>query len=138
MAEPKTRKTLASVNDFLETVDDADRRNDAHEIVKIMESVANDKARMWGEGIVGCGTYNRSYANGSTQEWMLIAFATRKDRITLYVAPGFDNHDLLMAKLGKYKSGKGCIHIKSLSDIHIPTLELLFKESIAYLRKQYP
>lgn len=92
---------------------------------------------MWGTNIVGCGTYNRTYSDGSTEEWMLVAFAPRADRITLYIAPGADEHDSLLAQLGKYKAGKGCIHIKRLEDIQVPVLESLLTRSVAHLRKRY-
>lgn len=93
---------------------------------------------MRGETIVGCGTYKRSYANGSTEEWMLAAFAPRSDRITLYIAPGADGHESMLAKSGKYKAGKGCVHIKQLAHIDLAVLEALVKESVEHLRTTYP
>lgn len=137
MATPKTRRTTASVDAFLDTVVDPQRRQDARDIVGLFETLAEAKARMWGEGIVGCGTYHRTYANGRSEEWMLVAMAPRKDRITLYVEPGFDEHDELMTRLGTYRAGKGCIHIKRLADIDVPTLKRLVAASIAHLRTRY-
>lgn len=137
MPAPKTQKTAESVHDFINAVEDPDRRHDAHEIMKLMDAVTKDRSRMWGTSIIGSGTYSRSYADGSTQEWMLLAFAPRKDRLTLYIAPGFAEHDALMEKLGKYRAGKGCIHIKRLKDIDLPTLEALMQKSMAHLRARY-
>jgi hypothetical protein len=138
MATPKTRRTSASVDAFLDTVVDSQRRQDARHIIELLETLTAAKARMWGEGIVGCGAYRRTYANGRSEEWMLVAMAPRKDRITLYVAPGFEGHDELMAGLGTYQAGKGCIHIKRLVDVDVPTLKRLVSASIAYLRERYP
>lgn len=138
MAAPKTRQTTASVDAFLDAVVDAQRRQDVRDIVGLMETATKAKARMWGAGIVGCGTYQRAYANGSSEEWMLVAVAPRKDRITLYIAPGFEGHDELLEKLGKHQAGKGCIHIKRLADIHVPTLKRLVAASIEHLRSRYP
>jgi hypothetical protein len=138
MATPKTRQTTANVDTFLDTVDDPQRRQDARHIVELLEKLTKAKARMWGAGMVGCGTYHRTYANGRSEEWMLVAMAPRKDRITLYVAPGFEGHDELMTALGTYRAGKGCIHIKRLADIHVPTLKRLVTASIAHLRALYP
>lgn len=138
MAEPKTRPTSASVDAFLDAIDDPQRRKDAHAIRRLLEKITKADARMWGETIVGCGTYNRTYANGSTEEWMLAAFAPRSDRITLYIAPGADGHEAMLAKLGKYKAGKGCVHIKQLEHIDVSVLEVLVKDSVAHLRKTYP
>jgi hypothetical protein len=138
MAEPKTRPTSASVDEYLEAIGDAQRRRDAHRIRQLFEQITGADACMWGTSLVGCGTYRRTYANGSTQEWMLLAFAARSDRLTLYVDPGADEHDTLLAQLGKFKAGKGCIHIKQLDDLQRPVLERLLTGSVAHLRKQYP
>lgn len=138
MATPKTRPTSASVDAYLDAIADPQRRQDARHIVELLEKLAKAKARMWGEGLVGCGTYHRTYANGRTEEWMLVAMAARNDRITLYIAPGYERHDELIAALGKYRAGKGCIHIKRLADIDVPTLKKMVTASIAHLRSQYP
>jgi hypothetical protein len=138
MATPKTRATGASVDAFLDTVADLDRRQDARRVVELLEALTEAKARMWGDGIVGCGTYRRTYANGRSEEWMLVAMSPRKDRITLYIAPGFQGQSELMTALGKYRAGKGCIHIGRLSDIDVPTLKRLVSASIAHLRERYP
>jgi hypothetical protein len=137
MASPKTRPTSASVDAFLDTVVDPLRRQDARHIVELLETLTGVKARMWGEGIVGCGAYRRTYASGRSEEWMLVAMAPRNDRITLYIAPGFEEYDELMTALGTYRAGKGCIHIKRLTDIDVPTLKRLVTASIAHLRSQY-
>lgn len=138
MASPKTRQTSVSVDAFLDTVDDPQRRQDARDIVSILEAETGAKARMWGAGIVGCGTYHRTYASGPPQEWMLVAMAPRADRLTLYVEPGFAEHDALLATLGKYRAGKGCIHIKRLADIDVAVLKRLVAASIEQLRAWYP
>jgi hypothetical protein len=69
---------------------------------------------------------------------MLVAMSPRKDHITLYIAPGFEGQSELMTALGKYRAGKGCIHLKRLADIDQPTLKRLISASIAHLRECYP
>jgi hypothetical protein len=138
MATPKTRVTSASVDTFLDTIADLARRQDARRLVELLEGLTEAKARMWGEGIVGCGTYDRTYSNGRSEQWMLVAMSPRKDHITLYIAPGFEGQSELMTALGKYRAGKGCIHIKRLADIDLPTLKRLISASIAHLRECYP
>lgn len=137
MAESKTRPTAASVDQFLDAIEDPQRRRDAHTIRRLLEAITKADACMWGTSIVGCGTYDRTYANGSTEQWMLLAFAPRSDRITLYVAPGADGHDALLAQLGKFKASKGCIHIKRLADVEQSVLESLLTRSMEHLRKSY-
>lgn len=138
MASPKTRQTAASVADFLDGISDAQRRQDARDIVALLEAAAGAPARMWGSGIVGCGTYRRTYASGPSQEWMLVAMAPRADRLTIYVEPGFDEQDALLATLGTYRAGKSCIHIKRLADIDVSVLKRIVTASIAHLRARYP
>jgi hypothetical protein len=138
VASPKTRQTAESVDAFLDAVGDTQRRQDARDIVSILETATGAKARMWGAGIVGCGTYQRTYASGPSQEWMLVAMAARADRLTLYIEPAFERHDELLATLGKYRSGKGCIHIKRLADIDVAVLKRMVAESIEQLRARYP
>jgi hypothetical protein len=137
MAEPKTRPTAASVDQFLDAIEDPARRRDAYTIRQLFETITKAKACMWGTTLVGSGTYSRSYANGSTEEWMLLAFAPRADCLTLYIAPGADGHEELLANLGKFKAGKGCVHIKRLDDIDRPVLEQLLTNSVAHLRERY-
>jgi hypothetical protein len=95
-----------------------------------MKQATRANPKMWGSGIVGFGTRTIKYAGGREAEWMRIAFAPRKDRITLYVNSGFTGFRGLRAKLGKTSGGKGCIHIKRLTDVHLPTLRKLVVQSI--------
>jgi hypothetical protein len=135
VSEPKTRKTQASVDRFLDSIEDEQRRADSRSIQQIMEKATASKGQMWGAGIVGFGEYSQKYADGSARNWMRVAFAPRTDRITLYVSPGFDGYEALMANLGKYKAGKACIHIKCLADVDLPTLKKLINKSVDSLGK---
>lgn len=130
MYEPKTRLTRASAGRFLRSIKDPKRRDDCRTIAAIMKQATRANPTMWGSGIVGFGTRTIKYAGGREAEWMRIAFAPRKDRITLYVNSGFTGFRGLRAKLGKTSGGKGCIHIKSLTDVHLPTLRKLVVQSI--------
>ncbi len=130
MPEPKTKKTRASVDGFLDSIKDEQRRADCRSIQQIMEKATASKGQMWGAGIVGFGEYSQKYADGSERTWMRIAFAPRTDRIALYLSPDFDGYEDLMAKLGKYKAGNSCIHIKRLADVDLPTLKKLIRKSI--------
>jgi hypothetical protein len=136
MTEPKTKKTQASVSRFLDSIKDAQRRADSRVILQILEKATASKGQMWGAGIVGCGEYSKTYANGSQRSWMRVAFAPRSDRITLYVSPDFEGYEELMGNLGKYRAGNSCIHIKRLADVDLPTLKKLVKKSVDALGKQ--
>ena len=131
MAEPKTKPTQASVKEFLNQIPDKERREDCFAVAKIMEEITGDKPKMWGPSIVGFGTWHYKYASGREGDWPVAAFSPRKKDLTLYITMGFfDQHPELMEKLGKHSVGKSCLYIKRLSDIHLPTLKKVIKESV--------
>lgn len=135
MAELKTKPTKASVKDFLNQIPDEERRKDCFEVAKIMEEITGNKPKMWGPSIVGFGTYHYKYASGREGDWPITAFSPRKKDLTLYIMMGcFDKYPELMEKLGKHSTGKSCLYIKRLSDIHVPTLKKLIKTSIKELQ----
>ena len=140
MAEPKTKPTNESVDDFLNRIPEAERREDCFTVAKIMEEITGEKPKMWGPSIVGFGTYHYKYASGRVGDWPVAAFSPRKKDLTVYLMMGFEKHKDLMEKLGKHSVGKSCLYIKCLSDIHVPTLRKLIKTSIkdlkAYLKAQ--
>ena len=130
MAEPKTKPTNQSVKDFLNEIPEAERRADCFTVAKMMEEITGEKPKMWGPSIVGFGTYHYKYASGREGDWPVAAFSPRKKDLTVYLMVGFDKHEELMEKLGKHGTGKSCLYIKRLSDIHLPTLKKLIKISI--------
>jgi hypothetical protein len=138
MAELKTKRNDASVDDFLDSIKDEQVRKDCRAIADIMQKAAKAKAQMWGSVIVGFGSRRYKYASGREIDWMLIAFSPRKQNITLYISSGFDGYDELTAKLGKHSSGKGCLYIKRLSDVHLPTLKKLINASVKHMLKTNP
>jgi len=132
MPEPKTRATDASVDDFLKTLENDEVRLDCLTIAEIMRRATKSKPRMWGANIVGFGSGRLKYATGREVEWPLISFSPRKQNIALYLSPGFDGRDELLAILGKHSCGKSCLYIKRLSDVHLPTLRKLVTASVRH------
>jgi len=137
MPEPKTRLTGASVDDFLDAIDNDQVRDDCRTIAAIMEKATKTPPRLWGSSIVGFGTCRYRYASGKEAEFMLTAFSPRKQNITLYLTPQLAAHRDLLDKLGPHSCGKGCLYIKRLSDVHMPTLTKLVKASVADMRKAH-
>ena len=129
MAEMKTKPTGQSVAEFLNEVSDEERRADCFQVAKIMEEITGEKPKMWGPSIVGFGSYHYKYASGREGDWPVTGFSPRKKDLTLYIMMGFAKHGELMEKLGKHSAAKSCLYIKRLSDIHVPTLKKLIKES---------
>jgi len=135
MAETKTKPTEASVVKFLERIEDETRRQDCVTIAKLMEETTGSKPKMWGANIVGFGIRRIKYAGGREGDWPIIAFSPRKQNLTLYIAGSFNKHPDLMEKLGKHTLGGGCLYIKRLDDIHLPTLKKLLRESVKQGKK---
>ena len=137
MAEIKTKVNKASVEKFLKSIKDPQKRADCVAIAKLMEKGTKSKPEMWGASIVGFGRRSVTYANGKTAEWMQIGFAPRAANIALYGLKVFtmtngglvekkEENDFLL-KLGKYKEGGGCLYINKLADIDTKQLEKIIK-----------
>lgn len=135
MTEAKTQPTNQSVTEFLNQISDPERRADCFAVAKIMEEITGEKPKMWGPSIVGFGTYHYKYASGREGEWPRTGFSPRKKDLTLYIMMGFERHAELMEKLGKHSTGKSCLYIKRLSDIHMPTLKKLIKIGLKELKE---
>jgi hypothetical protein len=138
MAEAKTKVSRASVDAFFNSIDDEQTREDCKAIAAMMQQATKAKPEMWGASIVGFGRHLYTGAGGRQAEWMKIALSPRKQNITLYLWPGFPGRDELLARLGNHACGKGCVYIKRLSDVHLPTLNKLIKESVKATRSRTP
>jgi hypothetical protein len=130
MAELKTKKTEASVEDFLNGVTDEEKRQDCFEIVKMMKQATKAEPKMWGPSIVGFGTQHLKYASGRELDWMVIGFSPRKQALTLYLSGSLNTYASLLEKLGKHKTGGGCLYIKTLKDVDTKVLKELVKQSV--------
>jgi hypothetical protein len=132
MAELKTKTTRASVTKFLASIEDENKRKDSRTVLKMMKAITGEKPKMWGTAMVGFGSYHYKYASGQEGEWFLTGFSPRKQALTLYIMSGFSKYDALLKKLGKFKTGKACLYIKKLEDVHLPTLEELIRRSVEH------
>lgn len=141
MAELKTQVNTASVEKFLGSIKDEQKRDDCVVIARMMEKATKSKPEMWGTSIVGFGRRKYTYANGKEGEWMVIGFSPRKQNITLYGLKIFKmtvgglkedkgENDFLL-KLGKYKEGGGCLYINKLSDVDAKELERIIKLAVS-------
>ena len=138
MAELKTKQTKQSVEGFIDTLPDEKLRNDCNTIVRIMQKVTGFPPKMWGTAIIGFGQYHYKYESGHEGDICLTGFSPRKANITLYVLAGFPGQEDLLQKLGKHKTGKGCLYIKKLEDINPGILETLIKKSFVFMKKKHP
>lgn len=136
MAELKTRVNDANVSKFLEGVADERKRRDCFTLVDLMTKITKAEPRMWGASIVGFGTYHYKYASGREGDWFVTGFAPRKQDLTIYLLTGFVAPAELMAKLGKHKTGVSCLYVKTLDDVHMPTLRKLISDSVKSMKKR--
>ena len=137
MADLKTKLNDDSVDDFLNAVEDEEKRADSYRLLEMMAEISGEPAKMWGEAIVGFGTYHYVYASGREGDWMLTGFSPRKANISLYLMAGFDELGDELSTLGKHKSSKGCLYVKKLSDIDEKVLRKMIKKSIVIMKKRY-
>ncbi len=126
-AELKTKETEASVEDFLNTIENESVRNDCKVISQMMSKATNSEAKMWGASIVGFGSRLLKYDSGRELDWLIIGFSPRKANTALY---GVQLDEDFLAKLGTHKTGKGCLYIKNLNDVNLEILENLIKISV--------
>lgn len=133
--ELKTKVNDLSVEGFLNSVADEQKRKDSFEILKLMKQVTKETPKMWGSSIVGFGSYHFKYASGREGDWMLTGFSPRKQNLTLYLMGGFNLHQDLLKKLGKYKTSVGCLYINKLDDVDRKVLKALVVESVKTMKK---
>jgi len=131
MAENKTKATTASVTSFIAAIADAGQRDDAKALVALMKRVSGEAAKMWGPSIIGFGNRHYKYASGREGDICRIGFSPRKGQMTLYLSCELAKHAPVLARLGKHKTGKGCLYINRLADVEEPVLEELCKIALA-------
>ncbi len=137
MAELKTKKTGASVREYLNEINDNRKRADCHAVAKMMRNATGSRAKMWGATIVGYGSYDYKYASGREATWPICGFSSRAQNISIYIMPGFSGFKKQLNKLGKYKTGKSCLYIKKLEDVDLKVLNDLIVGSIKEMRRRY-
>lgn len=137
MAELKTKPTDVSVEDFLNQIADEKRRADCFAVLEMMKKITKAEPKMWGPSIVGFGSYHYKYASGHEGDSCLVGFASRKDSLVLYLMGRDEKFEELLTKLGKFKSGKGCLYVKQLADVDSKVLQELIKCSFANIKAQY-
>ena len=130
MAELKTKLNDKSVLKFINSVPDEKKRRDSHTILEIMKNITKEEPRMWGDSIVGFGSYCYKYESGREGDWFLTGFSPRKQNFSVYIMSGFKEYGELLKKLGKHKTSKSCLYFKSLDELDIKTLKELIKKSV--------
>lgn len=137
MAELKTKKNYSDIVEFLNKIDNEEKKSDCFRLLELFGQWTNETPKMWGQSIVGFGSYHYKYDSGREGDWFLTGFSPRKQNLTIYITAGFKEYDEIMKELGKYKTGSSCLYVKKLSDIDIDKLKILVEKSVAYMKERY-
>jgi hypothetical protein len=135
--ELKTKVTAVTPKDFIASMEDSARKQDAEILLKWMTKVTGLKPKMWGTGIIGFGRYAYTYESGHSGEFMMTGFSPRKANMVLYILPGYADMSDKLARLGKHKIGKSCLYINKLADIDMAVLEEIVRAGLEHVRKTY-
>lgn len=131
LAQIKTKPTAASVEDFINTVKDEQKRKDSFVILEMMRKASGEEPKMWGSSIIGFGNKRyKSPATGREVDWLRIGFSPRKANLSLYLVVDIKEHEAALKKLGKHKAGVGCLYINKLEDIDMKVLKAMIEASL--------
>lgn len=137
MSTLKTRPNDRSVAAFIASVESSQKREDSQTLLSLTQEITGEQPVMWGESIVGFGSYHLKYQSGRELDWMLAGFSPRKQSMTIYMMGGFENQEELLSKIGKAKHSVGCLYVKKLEDIDLNVLSDMIKLSIATVKNRY-
>lgn len=130
LAEVKTKPTTVDVNAFIDSVDHEQKRTDSFVLLEMMQQLIPEKPKMWGGSIVGFGYVVVKSPSGRVVEWFKIGFSPRKTSLSLYLGSGLQAHAEALKKLGKHKTGVGCIYINKLADVDLDVLNEMLKATL--------
>jgi len=137
MAENKTKRTGASVEDYIAARGTEQQRADCQELITLLTKATKEPPKMWGPSIVGFGSYRYTYESGHSGEAPVTGFAIRGRELVIYMVPGQDEQKTLLPKLGPHRMGTSCLYFKRLADLDRSVLQKLVAASIADLRRRY-
>jgi hypothetical protein len=133
----KTEANDASVDDYLASIADPERRADCQVLLRIMQKITKQRPQMWGSSIVGFGSYHYKYESGREGDSCATGFYSRRSEISVYLTASFPEQEALLARLGKHKMGKACLSIRRLSDVDRSVLEELVAKSVEAILARY-
>ncbi|HSU29379.1 MAG TPA: DUF1801 domain-containing protein [Chitinophagaceae bacterium] len=126
LAEIKTRQNSASVAGFIDSIADEQKRKDSYVLLTMMEKATREKPKMWGSAMIGFGMVRyKSPASGREVDWFKIGFSPRKANFSLHLVLDIKQYSDTLSKLGKHKTGMGCLYINKLEDVDLKILEKL-------------
>lgn len=137
MADPKSHIPQGKVQEFMLSLPDNQIKTDCYILKKIISEITGCQPKMWGKSIIGFGSYHYKYESGREGDTCLIGLSPKKNKITLYLAPYFDEDSSWGEKLGNVALGKGCLYIKKIEDVDLKVLKSLILHSIQLIRERH-
>jgi hypothetical protein len=138
MAENKTKPTKLGIDKFIASVKDENIIKDCYTIIDLMKSVTKKEPVMWGSSIIGFDSYHYKYDSGREGDMCISGFSPRKQNLTIYLMIGLEKQKENLKKLGKCKTSKACLYIKSLKDVDLKVLKKMIEISYKEMKKLYP
>lgn len=136
-AQNRTVATPADPRAYIALIEDEGRRADAERLLELYGEITKQAPVMWGSSMIGFGRYHYRYASGREGEFFMCGFAPRKRDFSLYVMAGFEDRAALLEKLGPHSTGRSCLYVKRLADLHVPTLKRLLREDWREMVRRY-
>ena len=137
MAELKTKANNASVAEFIASIEGGEKRENCKALRAMMSKITGKRAKMWGDSIIGFGSYHYKYASGREGDYFLTGFSPRKANISIYIMPGFKQYKKQLTVLGKHKHSVSCLYVRSLKDIDVEVLTEIVKDSVSRMSRMY-
>lgn len=130
LVEIKTKPTAASVEDFINQVPDEQKRKDSFVLLELMKKASGETPTLWSNSIIGFGNKRyKSEATGREVDWLKIGFSPRKANLSLYLSMNIKEEEATLKKLGKHKTGVGCLYINKLEDVDLQVLKGLIEKA---------
>ena len=136
MSYLQTKENDSDVITYINAIEDPVKKEDCFKLIEMLEPISGYKAKMWGNRIVGFGSYTYKTKAGKEGEWFLIGFSPTKANISLHLMFGLEDEAELLSKLGKHKMGKGCLYLKTLSDVDASILKTIMKNTYCRMQKE--
>lgn len=137
MVKKHRTKLPKDVSTFLASVENEKRRTDGEAIIELMRKITSHEPRMWGESLIGFDSYHYKYDSGREGDSFITGLSPRKQKLVIYITPGFKSYQPLMKKLGKHKASVSCLYINKLEDIDIGVLETLISRAYRDMKAKY-
>jgi hypothetical protein len=132
MFKPTTAKT---VSDYIAQIDEP-RKSEIKKLHEFIQQLIPDEKPQLVYSMIGYGSFHYKYASGREGDWPIIALASQKNYISVYVCAVDDNGKYVAEnykqQLPKADIGRSCIRFKKLEDINLEVLGDAIQRGISH------